>query len=174
MINLAEELSMYSSYHQDRRNQLTHYVGIPLIIFGLLLITSRLRIWLGTLELSLAMLICVAVMITWFRLDRMMAAVLLLVTLVLLLGADHLAVNQSFGAWLFWCLVTFVGGWGLQFLGHWYEGRHPAFIDNVLQLLIAPMYLVAELLFKFGVRQDLKRAIEHASLKIEDAAITPR
>lgn len=165
MTKLREELSMYASYHHDKRNQLTHYFGIPIIVFGILLITSRLRFWLGGLELSVAMLIFVAVMIYWFRLDRMLAAILLVLTLILLLFADHLAVSLSFSSWLYLSLATFVGGWGLQLLGHWYEGNRPAFVDNVMQLLIAPMCLVAEILFKFGLRHDLKQEVDQSFAK---------
>src|SRR6266403_1094036 len=35
MKSLAEQLGAYSAYHHDPRNTLTHFVGVPLVIFGL-------------------------------------------------------------------------------------------------------------------------------------------
>ena len=39
--------------------------------------------------------------------------------------------------------VSFVGGWALQLLGHGYEGRRPALVDNLFQVVIAPMMYIA-------------------------------
>ena len=43
-------------------------------------------------------------------------------------------------------LITFIAGWVLQFVGHVFEGRRPAFLDDLRQLLIAPLFVVQELL----------------------------
>jgi len=51
--------------------------------------------------------------------------------------------------------VLFVGGWILQFLGHHYEGRRPALLDNIFQAFIGPMFLVAETMVLLGHRPDL-------------------
>jgi len=51
--------------------------------------------------------------------------------------------------------VLFVGGWALQFLGHHYEGKRPALLDNIFQGFVGPMFLVAESLVASGYRADL-------------------
>ena len=56
-------------------------------------------------------------------------------------------------------LVLFVGGWVLQFLGHHYEGKRPALIDNIFQGFIGPMFLVAEAMVVMGLRRDLADAM---------------
>lgn len=43
--------------------------------------------------------------------------------------------------------VTFVVGWFLQIVGHWFEGKRPAFLDNLLQLFSGPLFLA----YEFGV-----------------------
>ena len=55
--------------------------------------------------------------------------------------------------------VLFVGGWVLQFLGHHYEGKRPAFVDPVFQSFIRPMFLVAETLVASGGRAVLAAAM---------------
>jgi uncharacterized membrane protein YGL010W len=52
--------------------------------------------------------------------------------------------------------ALFVLGWSLQFLGHAvFERRRPAFVDDLSQTLIGPMFVVAKMLVKLGMRRDL-------------------
>ena len=34
MQTLEQQMSFYAAYHQDPRNKATHFVGVPMIIFG--------------------------------------------------------------------------------------------------------------------------------------------
>ncbi|MFN7445467.1 MAG: Mpo1-like protein, partial [Curvibacter sp.] len=34
-------LALYAEYHRDRRNILTHFVGVPLIVFGIGVLLAR-------------------------------------------------------------------------------------------------------------------------------------
>ena len=36
-------------------------------------------------------------------------------------------------------LGLFAVGWVIQFVGHYYEGRKPAFVDDVMGLLVGPL-----------------------------------
>jgi uncharacterized membrane protein YGL010W len=56
-------------------------------------------------------------------------------------------------------IALFVGGWVLQFVGHHYEGRRPALLDNLFQAFIGPMFLVAESFVVMGQRSDLADAM---------------
>ncbi len=75
-------------------------------------------------------------------------------------AADALAgaLGSTPSVWLAFA-VLFVGGWMLQFLGHHYEGRRPALLDNLFQGFIGPMFLVAEITVAMGRRTDLARAL---------------
>src|SRR5690606_25492922 len=44
--------------------------------------------------------------------------------------------------------------------GHYWEGRKPAFVDDIIGLIIGPLFVVAEAGFAFGLREDLAREIE--------------
>ena len=54
----------------------------------------------------------------------------------------------------------FLVGWLIQFIGHWYEGRKPAFVDDLVGLLVGPMFVIAELLFMAGWNKPLSAEIE--------------
>jgi uncharacterized membrane protein YGL010W len=45
-------------------------------------------------------------------------------------------------------------------VGHFYEGRKPAFMDDAVGLLVGPMFVVAEFLFSQGWGKALMAEIE--------------
>jgi uncharacterized membrane protein YGL010W len=63
-------------------------------------------------------------------------------------------------------IALFVGGWVLQFVGHHYEGKRPALLDNIFQGFIGPMFLVAESLVVMGQRGDLADAMGEADVTV--------
>jgi uncharacterized membrane protein YGL010W len=42
-------------------------------------------------------------------------------------------------------IVLFVAGWVFQFVGHAYEGKSPAFLTNLLHLLVGPLWVASHL-----------------------------
>ena len=68
--------------------------------------------------------------------------------------------NGSLIAWLAWGVGFFAVGWVIQFVGHWYEGKKPAFVDDMVGLLVGPMFITAEALFALGWNKRLLGEIE--------------
>jgi uncharacterized membrane protein YGL010W len=54
----------------------------------------------------------------------------------------------------------FLIGWVLQFIGHYFEGRKPAFVDDLVGLLVGPMFVVGEVLMSAGLLQRMRMDIE--------------
>ncbi len=54
----------------------------------------------------------------------------------------------------------FVGGWALQLVGHAFEGKKPAFLDDLRGLLDGPLFLVAEVAFALGLSPELRAEVE--------------
>jgi uncharacterized membrane protein YGL010W len=57
-------------------------------------------------------------------------------------------------------LGAFVVGWVIQFVGHYYEGRKPAFVDDIRGLLVGPMFVTGEAMFALGCCKSLLAEIE--------------
>src|SRR5438045_9128587 len=72
----------------------------------------------------------------------------------------HILAQDSTWVWLGSGIGMFVVGWAIQFVGHHYEGRKPAFVDDVSGLIVGPLFVVAELAFMLGMRHELKEQIE--------------
>ena len=159
MRNALDLLTQYAAYHRDRRNIVTHFVGVPMIVFAVGVLLARPSFTLAGLMLSPAWLVFAGVA-AWY-LSRHFTLGLATSTgvAVLLLLAEPLAAGST-GAWLAWGLGAFFLGWLIQFLGHYYEGRKPAFVDDLTGLVVAPMFVTAELMFQFGWNRTLLDSIE--------------
>lgn len=159
MKTLEDHLSQYASYHRDPRNIASHFPGILLIVLAVAILLSRPVFTLAGWPLSPALPVAGAVAIFYLRLDRPLGLLMSgLLGLAIWLGVA-LAV-QTTAAWLGWGLGLFLIGWAIQFVGHHYEGRKPAFFDDIAGLAIGPLFIVAELVFLLGGRPALRRVIE--------------
>jgi uncharacterized membrane protein YGL010W len=156
MKSLKEQLDAYAAYHRDPRNTLTHFVGVPLVTFALLIPMAWFR-YVHDPSLPLvsgATIFYLCVFVYYLRLDWLIALLQAPFTLALLVLADRVAV-WPFPESLAVFLAAFVGGWAIQLLGHALEGRRPALADNFLQIFNAPLFLVAEVLLRLGFRREL-------------------
>ena len=174
MQTLEQQMSFYAAYHQDPRNKATHFVGVPMIIFGLFIALGWARIEVGGVTLTAAMLLAAVVLVWYFLLDLPLALAMLVTNAVLLYLAD-LVSQQPIGAGAAWFLVFFGGGWVIQLVGHAYEGRKPALADNFFQIFVAPIFLAAEVFFALGYKPALHAAVQRRALEMRAAAgITER
>jgi uncharacterized membrane protein YGL010W len=157
MKSLVDHLSQYAAYHRDPRNIASHFIGIPLIVVAVAVLLSRPQ-WAGG-WLSPAVLVSLASAWFYVRLEVRLG-VLMTALLGLCVWAGHVLAQQSTLVWLASGIGMFVIGWAIQFVGHHYEGRKPAFVDDVTGLIVGPLFVVVELAFLLGMRRDLKEQIE--------------
>jgi uncharacterized membrane protein YGL010W len=152
----ARQLAVYASYHRDERNRATHFIGIPAIVFSILMPLALVRVD----GVSAALPVALLALIGWIALDRVIGLAMIVVILPMLIVAEWIA--RSYGSATAWIVfaVFFVGGWLFQLAGHAWEGRRPALADNLFQAFIGPMFIMAEVLMALGLKQDLKAAID--------------
>lgn len=155
MKSLAEQLSTYATYHRDKRNIATHFVGIPMIVVG----TQALLARAGFGPFNLATAATAAATAYYNKLDKNYGRVMGTV-----LGATC-ALGTAIAAtplpiWAATSSTLFIGGWAIQFLGHKFEGKKPAFLDDLVGLLIGPLFIAAETAFALGLSSELEAEIE--------------
>lgn len=174
MTNLERLLSQYAAYHLDRNNIVTHFVGIPLIVFSILCLTARASVELSGFSITLAMLLIILSSIYYISLDKLFG-ILMLVLFVL---AYPLAVNIAalpMWSWLGASIGIFVVGWAFQFVGHYFEKKKPAFVDDVIGLAIGPLFVLAEFIFLLGFRKPLhQRILKEAQMKRAEMDMKPQ
>ncbi len=127
--------SSYNKYHKSDGNKLTHYVGIPLIVFstfGLLAVVRWQWIDLGWIVWLLSS-------VFYCRLDWKRGLPFSLLTFVLYWCSKWVPIE------IHW--VSFIVGWILQGVGHYiYEKKSPAFLTNISHLLIGPFWIFCRLI----------------------------
>jgi 2-hydroxy fatty acid dioxygenase len=130
-------LSDYQTSHRTRGNFRCHVVGITLIVFGVLSLLNAVPLF-GSWTLSEALL--AAVFLFYVALDPLLAVAIVGAAAVLDLAAGAIG-NWRVGA------AAFVVGWIFQGIGHAvYEKTSPAFLRNLVHLLVGPAFLVNEAL----------------------------
>jgi uncharacterized membrane protein YGL010W len=158
MRTLTEQLSAYAAYHRDRRNIATHFVGIPMIVLSVFAFTARTTASVAGFSVSPALLVLVLGIAFYLRLDRRFGLAMLAVTAPAYLFGTWLAAG-TFAQWLGGAVGLFVVGWAIQFVGHYFEGKKPAFVDDLVGLLVGPLFVVAEVAFALGLRSEVHGAI---------------
>ena len=172
MKTLEDQMSFYAAYHQDARNKATHFVGVPLIAFSLMIPMGWLRTDLGGFTLSVALVVTTILLVYYLVLDVPLGLAMCLVFALMLWGAEPFA-QAPFMASLGWFLLLFVGGWALQLWGHVYEGRKPALVDNLFQVFVAPIFLAAEVFFALGYKPRLHAAVQRRAMEMRAQALQP-
>ena len=165
MKSLEDQMSVYAAYHQDGRNKATHFVGVPTIMLSLFIPLAWLRVEVGGVTLTAAMLFAAVVVAYYFVLDMPLGIAMLAVSAALVWLGQTIADQGALQGWM-WFAVLFVGGWILQLAGHVFEGRKPALADNLFQIFVAPIFLAAEVFFALGYKPKLHTAVQERALRL--------
>ena len=171
MINLfrsAPELMVqYAHYHRDRRNIVTHLVGIPLIVLSIGMLLSLVSWDIAGYAVSLAAVLWVLSTLWYLTRGNLLLGVATSVVNGALIALAHTpeaatgwGLSALYDAAWFPGLAVFVIGWIIQFVGHIFEGRKPAFVDDVVGLLVGPMFVVGEALMMAGMLRSMHSLIE--------------
>jgi len=162
MKTLLDQLSNYADYHRSERNIATHLIGIPMIVVALMVLLSRPVWMINDLAFSPAVGVVAILLLYYLRLHLGMGLIMAaLLVPGLFFSAWVASLDDSL--WLAMGVGGFLLGWVIQFIGHYFEGRKPAFFDDVMGLAIGPLFVVAEVLFKCGAFSELARDVEALS-----------
>ncbi len=159
MRSFTDHIANYAAYHRDRRNIATHFVGVPMIVFAVAILLSRPQVDLAGVTMSPAWALMAASVAFYLSLNIAYAIAMAVLLALAVWAAQPIALLGT-AAWLGWGIGLFAVGWVIQFVGHWFEGRKPAFVDDLIGLLIGPLFLVTETAFALGLSGDLKREVE--------------
>jgi uncharacterized membrane protein YGL010W len=153
----------YAHYHRDRRNIATHLLGVPLIFMAIGIMLTQPEWGVADRVLTPAWLVW-GVTSLWYlsRGNLLLGLATVLVNGLLIASAHVLAPMAAPWGLQHWQLglALFVVGWIIQFVGHYWEGRKPAFVDDIVGLLVGPMFVVGEVLMAIGLLAQLRMAIE--------------
>lgn len=160
MKTLIDHLSNYAAYHRDTRNVVTHFVGIPMIVLAVTALLGRpvMPLGDGALFVTPAIIVYLLSCLFYLRLSFGFGVTMAAILAVFVWAGAWIAALPTM-AWLTAGIGLFVVGWVIQFVGHYYEGRKPAFVDDLVGLLVGPLFLVAETAFALGMARETRDAM---------------
>ncbi len=158
MKSLSDQMSVYAAYHRNAVNKVIHFVFVPAIVWTLMVALDQVPLGMvGGWPLSLAMVVTGALLVWYLLLDFALGLAATALFTLLMVSAIRLndAVGHATALWVAGGL--FVASWVFQFVGHGvWEKRRPALLDNLFQVLVAPIFIVAEVAFMLGLRGSLR------------------
>ena len=154
MRSLDVWLDEYADSHRNPANKRLHYLCVPpiqLALMGLLWaipVPAAVGGW--SLLVNWSALLALAALIYYATLSPRLALGMLFVVVVgyaLLLALARLPAPL----WAV-CIAIFVVAWIGQFIGHAVEGKRPSFFKDVQFLLIGPLWILAALYRRLGLK----------------------
>jgi uncharacterized membrane protein YGL010W len=134
-------LAHYAESHRNPRNELIHFVAIPLIMLSLIGLLYELHPWVAYVFLGASLLYYVWLASPVFMVS-MSALTALVLALVIAMGERRLVL----------CVAIFVIAWIAQFVGHKIEGKKPSFFEDLQYLWVGPLFVLSKLFGRLGIR----------------------
>ena len=169
-----EMLTGYAASHQHPFNVFVHMLGIPTIMFGVLIPLTWLSLEVGSVSVNMAHAVMLGFFVFYLTLDAWFAAAFLVLAVLLAqlagyVGEQPLALSGGIAA------AAFFGGYAAQFIGHAVERSMPVLVKHPLQAnLAAPFFQVVEIFKILGLRDELfgevQRQIERQRQREASAA----
>lgn len=133
-------LAHYEESHRNPKNEIIHFIAIPLIMLSLVGMMFALHPYVAYAFIA-------ASMVYYLRLSLVFLVTMLLwsvlsVALLFAMGAMVLELS----------VAIFIGAWVLQFIGHKLEGKKPSFFEDIQYLWVGPLFVLSKLFTKLGLR----------------------
>jgi uncharacterized membrane protein YGL010W len=156
MRTIEDQLSSYKSVHFNKNNIKTHFIGIPLIVWAITVLLSLTHFTItlagDLLTFTPAIVLYTIALLYYFSLHAKLGFGMLLYIVINIYLASLISL-MDYALWI--AISTFIAGWIIQFIGHIYEKAKPAFFDDIMGLIIGPLFLMAEVYFAFGLEKKL-------------------
>jgi uncharacterized membrane protein YGL010W len=170
---LMDMLTGYASAHQHPFNIFVHMIGIPTIMFGVLIPLTWVASDVGGVTINLAHIAMLGFFAFYMTLDKLFAFVFLAFSMLIAwlageVGALPTATSGAIAA------AAFFGGYAAQFIGHAVEKSMPVLVKHPIQAnLAAPFFTVVEMFKLMGLRDDLFNEVQQRISQRRAAGVSP-
>jgi len=153
MKTLNQWFDEYAISHQNKTNQLIHFVCVPAIFFSIIgmlmsipnhFLSNLLKLNNPFIE-NWGTLLLVFLLLFYLRLSISMFFKMLIVAILCILGNYYLGEKLPL---FYTSFIIFVIAWIGQFYGHKVEGKKPSFFKDLQFLLIGPAWVIKKLTSK--------------------------
>jgi uncharacterized membrane protein YGL010W len=148
---LDDWLAEYAVSHQNPTNKNIHRVCVPAImlsVFGLLSVIP-VPAFLAQYSLNFSHIVIVLALLFYSTLSLPITALMVAIVAPMIAIVHVVGVNFSNLLPLYIWIGVFVIAWIGQFIGHKIEGKKPSFFQDLVFLMIGPLWVVAPLFPKY-------------------------
>ncbi len=150
----------YSESHQNRSNEVIHWICVPLIVFSLLGLIWSIPFpyirFLGSFNgmFNWASFLIAFAIYYYYKLSPVLSYFMLMIVMFFCYLITVLVKWHEAGGPRLWqsCLAIFVTSWVGQFIGNKIEGKKSSFLDDLKFLLIGPIWLLHFVLKRFRLK----------------------
>ena len=133
-------LAHHGESHQNPRNEVIHFIAIPLIMLSLVGMMFALHPFVAYAFVAASMVYYARLSAVFFV--SMAVWSVLFLGIVFAMGPLVLPI----------CAGIFVGAWILQFICHKIEGKKPSFFEDIQYLWVGPLFVLSKPFGKLGIR----------------------
>jgi uncharacterized membrane protein YGL010W len=145
-------LDAYGASHRNPANKRLHWVCVPVIVWCVIALLWQAPIFGGPQDYWNWGLIAVAAALLYYASLSVPLAFGALVLLAAMLVSIGILRRWNLAPLWLIATVLFVLAWIGQFIGHRIEGKRPSFFQDLQFLLIGPLWLLADLYRRLGIR----------------------
>jgi uncharacterized membrane protein YGL010W len=154
MTKIERLLGEYKESHQNETNQLIHWIFVPLIFLSVIGILWDVKLpieldFLGGEPLNVSMIVALLVFAYYLSMSFAISVGMLVVTSIGMVACYFY--DGSISVWVL-SLGVFIVSWIMQFVGHKVEGKKPSFFKDLEFFLVGPMWVLAKLYNKLGIK----------------------
>jgi uncharacterized membrane protein YGL010W len=155
MRTAAQWLEDYGDSHHNQANKALHWICVPVIVWCVLGLLWSLP-FLGDVRATFPAanwggVAVLAALLYYSVLSVPLALGALPLLLLMLWSIDLLQRSSPAPPWSI-CVALFVAAWIGQFIGHAIEGKRPSFLKDIQFLMIGPLWLLADVYRRLGIR----------------------
>ncbi len=154
MKTLQELLDDFEQFHTQKSTQLIHYIAVPAMFFGLLMLLNWISLDFATLwKISFAWILVIGLAVYYYFIDLKLAVVSTVVLIIFksLSGLLATPTPTTFSTLLF--LILVIGAFVLHYIGHKAEPKKPELQDASSLLLAAPLVVIVKGLEAAGFKK---------------------
>lgn len=170
--NLQKQYEFYHKFHKNHINQFIHILCIPIILWTFAVFFSYIDFnyssiilcpFFGFINLNGTSIILTIYSLYYFILEPRLGMIMYCILYFMQITSYYFYLYISY-AW-YYALVIHIISWILQLLGHYiFEKNKPALISGLVQsFLIAPLFVLLEIMFMFGYFLNYKKTNTHPS-----------
>lgn len=142
----SQMFNIYAAQHDAHIIKITHFIGVPITFFSIQLFLNIISFD----SISLAWLLLIFLFGFYLFLDIFLALITAFFLFFITTFAQLVFYLSTHQMSLLIAILCFILGWVVQFIGHYYGKKKPAFLTNIFQMSMAPLFLTAEVCEFFG------------------------